>query len=262
MNTIDATLPNASEECSSQSPSDAAWTTIDAALRELEETWRDASQPGRTHTAEFPNVLITLRRDEKASRWNVMSTLHTPLIADGDSAIKTEAVDPFEAPSGTFLAVEGRKMSDESAEQDGERSESQSALIDGTCSRFETAWRNRQQPRIEDFMPAESRDSTETTLRSLLVHLVGIDLEWRWKTADVPAETIPNSPRPPGDQQRASAIDSPRPLGDAQGVRGTNSPLPPGEGQGVRVNPLPPRPRLADYVARYPLLGPVEQLPM
>ena len=54
----------------------------------------------------------------------------------------------------------------------------------------------------------------------LLVQLVGIDLEWRWKTAGVPA------------QQEIAARES-----------------------------LPLRPRLADYVARYPLLGPVEQLP-
>ena len=65
------------------------------------------------------------------------------------------------------------------------------------------------------------------------MQLVGIDLEWRWKTAAAPGETLPVAP------------NSPRPY--------------PGEGQGVRAFPL--RPGLADYVTRYALLGPVEQLP-
>ncbi len=93
-----------------------------------------------------------------------------------------------------------------------------SGMIDDICSRFEAAWQTGQQPRIEDFLPA---DRSEATLRDLLVALVGIDIEWRWKIASVSAR----------QQAVASSLS------------------------------FPPRPRLSDYVARYPLLGPVEQLP-
>jgi serine/threonine protein kinase/formylglycine-generating enzyme required for sulfatase activity len=120
-------------------------------------------------------------------------------------------------------------MSDELADDGGERSESQSALIDETCSRFETACRTSQQPRIEDFLPNRP-DKSAATQRSLLAHLVGIDLEWRWKTAATPAESLPVAQK---------------------------APLSEGE-EGI---PISLRPRLADYVARYPSLGAVEQLP-
>ena len=32
----------------------------------------------------------------------------------------------------------------------------ESGFIDDACSRFEAAWQTGQQPRIEDFLPAES----------------------------------------------------------------------------------------------------------
>ncbi len=105
-----------------------------------------------------------------------------------------------------------------------------SGLIDDVCSRFEAAWQTGQQPRIEEFLPAESPNKSGATLRNLLVHLVGIDLEWRWKTADMAArqQTVAEQPAYP-DVSESTVL-------------------------------LPHRPRLADYVARYPLLGPVEQL--
>ncbi len=219
MNTIETTLPSVRDKRRNKRRggplSHAAWGTLGTAIRQLEETWRNAPQPVR------PHALTSL------------GYLHTHLIAGDGSVIKMESIEPFENTPGVLLAMGRRKMSDESAGQGGVRSESQSALIDETCSRFETAWRAGQQPRIEDFLPAESPDKTEAAQRSLLVHLVGIDLEWRWKTAAAPGETLPVAP------------NSPRPY--------------PGEGQGVRAFPL--RPRLADYVTRYALLGPVEQLP-
>ena len=75
-------------------------------------------------------------------------------------------------------------MSDESVGQGGQGSESQRARIDEAWPRFEAAWQAGQPPRIEDFLPAESRDQSAATQRSILVDLVGIDLDWRWKTAD------------------------------------------------------------------------------
>ena len=122
-------------------------------------------------------------------------------------------------------------MGEESAGQGGQGSEPRSGWIDEAYSRFEAAWQAGQQPQIEKFLPAESPDKSETTLRNLLVQLVGIDLEWRWKTAHLPAETqsfVKQAAYP--DVSESTLL-------------------------------LPRRPRLADYVARYSLLGPVEQLP-
>ena len=130
-------------------------------------------------------------------------------------------------------------MGDQSAEQGGQRPELLSGLIDEVCSRFETAWQTGQPPRIEDFLPAEWPDRSETTLFDLLVQLVGIDLEWRWKTAAKLAET--------------------QSVGREPAIIAGQEASPDASGSSV---PLPQRPRLADYVARYPLLGPVEQLPM
>ena len=87
-----------------------------------------------------------------------------------------------------LLLARGTKMVDESADQGGQRSEMRSGLIDETCSRFEAAWQTGQSPRIEDFLPSRSPGKGEETLLALLVQLVGIDLEWRWKTAAMPAQ--------------------------------------------------------------------------
>jgi WD40 repeat protein/formylglycine-generating enzyme required for sulfatase activity/serine/threonine protein kinase len=119
-------------------------------------------------------------------------------------------------------------MGAESADQGGQRPELPSGLIADACARFEAVWQTGQQPRIEDFLPAQWPDKSEATQLALLASLVGIDLEWRWKTADTA-----------GRQQTATTEPSPL-APDPQG--------------------LPRRPRLTDYVARYPLLGPVEGL--
>ena len=122
-------------------------------------------------------------------------------------------------------------MSDESADQGGQRPEPPSGWIDEACSRFETAWQTGQQPRIEEFLRAESPGKNRATLLNLLVQLVGIDLEWRWKTAPMPAET-----------QSFAGLEGFPDVSESSLL-------------------LPRRPRLADYVARYSLLGPVQQLP-
>ena len=171
----------------------------------------------------------------------------------------------FEGRLGILLLVEEQEMCDASTDQGGQWSELQSELIGQACSRFETAWRTGGQPRIEDFLPAGSQDENGRILLDLLQQLVGIDVEWRWKTAATPEETqaiekMPSPPAPLPSTGEGSETRSPRP--------GHHVPMVAGEGQGVRAVDasfrslsLPFRPRLADYVARYPLLGPVEQLP-
>jgi hypothetical protein len=127
-------------------------------------------------------------------------------------------------------------MGAESADQGGQRSESRSGFIDDACSRFETAWRAGQPPRIEDFLPSQSSDKGGATLLNLLVQLVGIDLEWRWKTAAMPAETQsvakePSPPVPLPETMNWSAaegsIDGQEPRPDASG---SSVPLPLGRG--------------------------------
>ena len=140
-------------------------------------------------------------------------------------------MSPFQDRSDILPAVEGQKMGDESTGQGGQRPEFRSGFIDEACSRFETAWRAGLPPRIEDFLPVESADKSGATLLNLLAQLVGIDLEWRWKTAETPAET--------------------------QTFAGQEA-CPAASGSSVAFSR---RPRLADYVARYAVLGPVEQLP-
>jgi eukaryotic-like serine/threonine-protein kinase len=121
-------------------------------------------------------------------------------------------------------------MSTNSPGHGGPQAERRSGLLDEVCSRFEAAWCEGRQPRIEDFLSPESPDRDVVTLRKLLVSLVGIDLEHRWRMA---AET---GERQPAGGEAAAAVPE--------------------------TGLLPPRPRLADYVARYPALGPLEQLPI
>ena len=226
MNPIETTLPDARHKCRKRRRGECLRDAVEVTIRhttvqQLEETWRNAPRPVGPHDS------------------TISGRLHPPLIAGGRSVMRIESIDSFEAPPGTSFAVGGRKMSDESTDQGGERSESQSALIDESCSRFETAWRTGQGPRIEGFLPAESPDIREVTRRTLLAHLVGIDLEWRWKTADVVARQqtadMPSPPAPLPDTGEGSEPDSPLPPEELQGVRVSGSPLLPGEGQGVRA---------------------------
>ncbi len=61
-----------------------------------------------------------------------------------------------------------------------------------------------QPPRIEDFFPAGSPDTSGRLLLDVLLPLVGIDdLEWRWKTADMAArqqKAASNYHRPMGER--------------------------------------------------------------
>jgi len=109
-------------------------------------------------------------------------------------------------------------MNDDPSPQNSQGPNSHSDKLDDACRRFEAAWRDGQQPSIDDYLGA---DPAAEGLRELLIALVGIDLEYRWQKA-----------------AGASAVD------------GT-----------VDTSILPGQPRLADYVARYPTLGPLEELP-
>ncbi len=112
---------------------------------------------------------------------------------------------PFEDRSGLPFAVERRKMGDESVGQGGPQSELRSGLIDEACSRFEAAWQTGQQPQIEEFLPTASPDTSDRALLNLLVQLVGIDLEWRWKTAGAFAETQSVAKEPAGIDGREAS---------------------------------------------------------
>jgi len=98
--------------------------------------------------------------------------------------------------------------------------------IDDLCDRFEAAWRDGRLPEIESFLGPEGKRVDSPALHDLLVQLVKIDLEYRWQ----PGAADPR-------QQNLKATVS------------------------SAFATLPWRPRLADYVARYPLLGPLDQLP-
>jgi eukaryotic-like serine/threonine-protein kinase len=99
-------------------------------------------------------------------------------------------------------------------------------LIDGACDRFEAAWKSGQRPQIEEYV-SDVGSRNPSHVRQLLIELVMIDLEWRWPESE--ADTV------------VSGVPS-----DAAG-----------DGHVVRSE----RPRLEDYVARFPDLGRLRELP-
>ncbi|NUQ62068.1 MAG: serine/threonine protein kinase [Pirellulales bacterium] len=102
------------------------------------------------------------------------------------------------------------------------------AQFDLLCDRFEAAWQHGQEPRIDDFLAAAGPSADPAAIRELLVELVAVDLECRWR----PALPQTASSRAAGEETLP-----------CQG-------------------PLPDRPRLTDYVARHPQLGPLEEVPL
>ncbi len=94
--------------------------------------------------------------------------------------------------------------------------------FDSCVDRFDTMWHSGTVPEIDDFLPPQDASILDRQeRRRLLAELVMIDLEFRWR--DSAGESTGNS-QPPGAEQ-------------------------------------PARPRLEDYVARYPQLGPLDKLP-
>jgi len=92
--------------------------------------------------------------------------------------------------------------------------------IDWVCRRFEGAWKIGRVPDIGDHLALDPSIASPEHRRKLLLELVMLDMEYRWKTA-------------------------------SQGTAG---------GEASEAT-FPARPRLNDYVARYPEFGPLEQLP-
>ena len=100
--------------------------------------------------------------------------------------------------------------------------------LDEICSRFEAQWSSGAEPRIEDFLQEQLSDETPEARRALLVELVISDLDFRWRRRE------------------------------ADAARSTSA-------TGETLGPLPgltPRPRLADYAARFPTLGTPDTWPI
>jgi predicted Ser/Thr protein kinase len=140
----------------------------------------------------------------------------------------------------------------DNADQHGSAPEPSPARVDKVCARFEAAWKEVLEkggplPQIEDYLPAAEATAGSTPAEApaavtpappsaagdLLMNLVMTDLEYRWRFAgDAPTEAL---------RQPAAVAKAP-------------------EGPGQPPS-LPGRPRLEDYIARYPGLGPMERLP-
>ena len=115
-------------------------------------------------------------------------------------------------------------MSDDTNALDNSRS----LYLDTVCDRFKAAWQCGRRPKIDEFLP-ETAKANALADRELLIELVRIDLEYRW---------LAGSPS-------HSASDGATGLPNADPA----------------TAPLPAHPRLADYVAHFPCLGPLDQLP-
>ncbi len=110
-------------------------------------------------------------------------------------------------------------MNDNSSQPNSPGPEPHSDKLNDACRRFEAAWRDGGQPNIDDYL---GTDRAAEGLRESLITLVGIDLEYRWRSA----------------AGEVAVVD-----------------------EAVEMFILPGQPRLADYVARYPTLGPLKELP-
>ena len=76
--------------------------------------------------------------------------------------------------------------------------------------RFELAWQGAQPPAIEQFLPPVSQDAQQMqSRRELLVELVLVDLEYRWKRADL-LDTV-NRSEDDSAQRQANTLLSRRP---------------------------------------------------
>ncbi len=121
-------------------------------------------------------------------------------------------------------------MNDNTDEQAASPPHSIGATTDTIADRFEAAWLAGEEPRIEDYLRSEPSDQDSDASRQLLLKLVMIDLEHRWRRATKQAEEAT-----PGATEETLDVTA-RP----STVAG---------------------PRLEDYVRRFPALGSMEELP-
>ena len=126
-------------------------------------------------------------------------------------------------------------MSDDRASPNAPGPRSPAGQIEAARSRFETAWKTGRRPRIEDFAGPDSSggptaDGPSAQQRELLWVLVGVDLEYRWRPAAIEPTRVEEAAQ---RQQDSGASPD-----------------------------LPARPRLENYVARLPALGPLDELPL
>ena len=112
-------------------------------------------------------------------------------------------------------------MSDDPARPRSLVTEKGEHSIEFACEHFEAAWKKGEQPRIEDYLGPSSAEDRSPQVRELLVQLAIVDLQYRWKASATTAA-------------EDTAQDS---------------------------DPLPPRPRLEDYITTYPDMGTLRELP-
>ena len=104
---------------------------------------------------------------------------------------------------------------------------SASAEMEALCGKFEEAWNSNKHPIIDRFVAQGLTGWEPTARRELLIELVVIDLERRWRAAQK------------GSRRTTAAEDASSQAGDA----------------------LPSRPLLEDYLKEFPELGAASNLP-
>ncbi|NUQ61378.1 MAG: hypothetical protein HUU20_02750, partial [Pirellulales bacterium] len=109
--------------------------------------------------------------------------------------------------------------------------DAQRRSLDEICDRFEAAWQSGSRPRIDDYLPGGGSRTDVEEFGRLLVELVLTDLEYRWRPSDGPVS---------GGEIAGGESDQ--------------------EKAGEASSNLPPRPGIEDYVAIYPVLGPLEDI--
>ncbi len=113
---------------------------------------------------------------------------------------------------------------------DASQAKSIDADIETLADRFDAAWLAGEQPSIEDYVAKLPSEKETETSQQVLIELVMIDLEYRWRRASEPAH-----------EEAHATIDQTLDLAP-QSARGA-------------------RPLLEDYVQRLPVLGSSDQFP-
>ncbi len=143
-------------------------------------------------------------------------------------------------------------MSNKPAGKDASRPELLLDRIDEICDRFESDWKaglaTGRPPRIEDYVGSGQSAPETDSNRQLLIELVMIDLEYRHCRDESSSNSRPEKRAPEAVAARQEARSSPHADADAQPQADSNS-------------ALPDRAMLPDYIAQFPQLGPLRDLP-